>query len=1444
MHRFAFKLFLVVLAATSAVFTFAAQPLRVIVAKDPALPDAKFPDEFAAMLKQHGADSSTEASLEKAPLDKADVVVLYSAEPTPMSEGSRKALEAFIKRGGGVVVLHGAIGIGEPEWLAPLIGGAWTAHSQKYTGIVGFCYQDIDHPISHGASNFDIEDDLLWDLDLTKDAHILAATFTPKAIGKNAAKSNAKKVSVFDIQPQMWTYESTLDGGQPHRAFVCVEGGDTANFNKPNFRATLLRGIAWAAKHENADELCSPEELASLRYPEGGPSTPDASFAKAEIHPDFNGKIVASDPLISKPIAIDWDSQGRLWVAETPEYPNGRREQNTDLWRDSGSLVRSKGAREARDRICILTDTKGDGVFDKKQVFCDGLELVTSFCFYKDGIIVAQAPDVLWIRDTDGDGKADKIEKITTNWNNGDTHFTLNHLKWGLDGWIYGTCGSGGNVMTGDRKKSLGNIVSACFRMKADGSAVEQVSSKGGNSWGTYVTSENEIFFNQATSTQVLNHVVLPEWVLARGQVGKVPSFKPVISGTKLAPLTPHDRAPYAQIDAIGTFSASSGCALYEGGAWPAEWKMSFFTCEAILNVVHNEAITPNGVTFSAAKTRAPEFMASRDYWVRPIGTEIGPDGALYVLDFYNQAIVHNDTRGPAHARSGAAVRPDRDHYFGRIWRFQHKQATPLEIPNLSKAGPAELAKAIENPNKTTRDTALRLICETGGDAMIAAMLPETAKEKPVYTRICALWALQRMNGLKPEILKAAITDADPAIRKNGAYIAEAGGGTAVQTELVAGLNDTDLRVRLAMMRGLSNSELTTASAGGILALFPKLDDNWSKSAAVAAATGSPASVIEAAFSLEKPETVIDFVSAIASRMAEQKNADAFGRLMTVMADKPASTDALKRIILIGAAGLKTAPTTPVPAATLHALLSSPNPEISAAALPVAVAWDKSGNLKADVDGMLVGLLKQLDDSSVPDARRMQVATALLGARSISPEVVPAVGKFLTTKSSDALKNHVIGALSATNDESVGPLLVDVFNDLAASPQQNAFEAVITRPEWTTKFLDAVEASKIKAPSLGPANLFRLRTHSVKEISTRATAMLDKLRRPTADKDTLIRQFIPLVTKPGNAVLGKELFTKNCSICHKFGDLGNEVGPVLTTLGVHGPEQLIIDILDPNRHVDAGYEVWNVKTKDGRVQSGLIGQENGSRIVLRSPPGADVTISKDDIQTRVNTGRSLMPEGFETLGGDTIRDILAFVCADASKFRVLDLTTAFTADSRKGLYMSLDSASDTLIFKKYGIVTVEGIPFNIVNPANSQLGGNVIQLKGGGKDNFCYTLPQKVEINVGLTATKLHFLGGIAGWGATKGGDPKPIMKAIMQFADGQSETVVLNDGVEFADFIREIEVPGSKLAPNLMNDHQVRWFTVPVKHAGVMQKLTLESYGGGPAPTTVAITAEVAENK
>jgi putative membrane-bound dehydrogenase-like protein len=1387
-----------------------------------------------------------------AQLEKTDVLVMFAAEAGSIVGTDRENLEKFLKRGGGIVCIHDAVcGMNAP-WFKTIVGGAWEhGHSKWFEGDVSFYFIDNQHPITAGCSNFDMDDEVYWDLHLMPEAHILAASWAPD---RRNTRNGRQFPHVYDIIPQMWTYETDT-----YRAFVSIPGHKYKSFELPHYRAALLRGIAWAGKRE-VDSLCRKEELATLRYPEGGPTAPEKAAAKLELNPEFNISLVAAEPLINKPIALDWDPAGRLWVAETPEYPNGRRgirrDQKEQAWKDHGGLIAEAGVqdRPARDRISILRDTNGDGVMDKKDVFYEGLELVTGFVFYRDGVIVSQAPDILRLRDVDGDGKAEKVEKLYTGLGTFDTHAVINNLRWGFDGWIYATHGySSGNVKSPDGSKDFGRINSGVVRFKPDGSAFEQFSSKGGNTWGLDIAWDGEVFYTQPTSGDLLNHVVVPEYVLARGKVGNTPSFKPVIKGRKSNPLMKWEQMAYVQIDVVGGFTASAGCAIYDGGAWPAKYNYSYFTTEPTLNIIHHELVRPEGSTYTADKDRDPEFIGGRDGWFRPIETRIGPDGALYILDFYNQAVVHNDTRGPRHNAVNAAVRPDRDHYFGRIWRVQHKEAKQLKVPNLAKASAGDLVKALENPNRPVRMNAQRLLVEQANKKAIEPLEKLVSGSKTSYAKVHALYTLAGLGALKPALVNAAASDFVPAVRKT-AFALTQNELTPASQAVIKGLEDSDPRVRLnaVLAAGKTADEgngALTAVQTALAGAFEKSTDPWIRSAIISVVAEKPsawASLVTIRTADPRSSLAVEFCNLIANKQYAELAAKVVRSLQR-------GNDALNQAVLEAfGKGLRSAS---VPTwneelrGALSTLLRSDNPGVRASALPLITRWDKQGTLRTETAALVKQLAARLQEASASEDEKLQLATSLIGAREVYPEIVGTVGGLLTQNGSTGFRRKLIDALGTINEPAVGGLLVNAFGSLPGELQTAAFAQLIKRSDWSLALVEGLKEGKVTVVSLGPANVYRLRNHNDKQVAQRAGAVIEELRGPEAkEKAALIAQLDPEVSRPGgDTPAGKASFTQNCAVCHKFNGEGREVGPDLTGMGAHGPHELLVHVLDPNRFVEENFVAVSIATRDGESVDGIVIRENSSSVTLRNNT-SEVEIKTADIKTRRSTGRSLMPEGFEALGPQALRDIFAYMGAGESKYRIIDLKNAYTADSRQGIFTRVESTDETLQFRRFGLATASNVPFEIASPLRTANGYNLVVLKGGS--GISRRMPQKVEIaDVGIKASRLHFLGGVGGWAWPFGGRDKdrelPVAKVTLQYAGGQSEEFMLRNGVEFVDYVDPSnDAPGSKQVPDLLRRGQVRTFSRALSGNAPIEKITLESFNNSVAPVFVAITAEIGDVK
>ena len=1375
--------------------------------------------------------------------EKDEVIVLYRKDYTPYEVKDRAALADLSNRGISFVALRGAIAGPSASWAKDTFGAGWTQDSRRFRALMMLNIRTDAHPLAKDASTFDVTDQTVFELDLNEKIQVLASSFTSK-VGANRKNivEVSDKASVYDIQPQAWVFENAR-----LRSAVFLQG-EAETLAHASYRTFIKRGIAWAARRTNIDELCTPKDLVDMRYPVGGPSRAAQAIAAFQMQPGFKASVVSTEPLINKPIAIQWDERGRLWVAETPEYPNGRRPLTAESWREGGVLVPGSYDRPAQDKISVLSSSKNDGVFDEKKIFHEGLELITGFCHYKDGVIAVCQPHIVWLRDTDGDGKADKEVVLYGGFTPGDTHFVANHFIMAPDGWVYASNGGGGEVFPASTPELKVRISPGTFRFKPDGSAIEQIASQGGNSFGNEVTSKMELYHGKATNGNPIQHVVLPESILAKAPGTPAKAFSSVNPRRPVLRTDLPDRAPLLQIDQVGYYTAACSVAVQEHGAWPEEYRDGIFTSEPILDIIHFEKLTPSGPTFLGEVTiKDREWLRSMDHWFCPIDVSFGPDGALYVLDFYTPVVAHNDTRGPLHSKSGASVRPDREHYFGRIYRIQHDSAPKLTIPDLSKADVAGLVAAFDHPNKIVRFNALRVLMDKDAGLLASAVGPLVTKvrsDAKAEARIQAIWALQRLDRLEDGLLRALCADADADVRKNAFLVAEASHSKLPTEVFTKALDDAEPRVRLAALRAMGAAPLDASAGALLLSAQARMTDDWSKAAATAAAAANPGPVLAGILTGPADAAGAEFARTLAASL----NGDSATLVLAAAANSANKPVALAVIREIASRRVAAPASLDGARVALRTLLASPDEAISESSAAIAALWFTDGSLKAELAAVARRLVPVLADTQASVESQVAAARVLVLLRDADPQVRPALAQALGG-SREAVSVAIAGALATSGDASVGKVLYAAFPKSAGTFRSTLFSALVGRSEWAGLVLDALETKSLSAMQLGPMQVSQLVRNPDEAVAKRAAAVLTKLNAGSSPaKDDLVAKLRPEVEMPGDIAKGKELFAGVCQTCHKIGNVGNDFGPNLQGIGSHPAAELLVHIVDPNRMVDDEHRTWNIKMKDGTQYSALIGSENPTFVKLKLPGGLSAELKVTDIVSRERSPNSLMPEGFEALGAEGLRNVIAYLRSVAispegetvGRFRLLDLRAAFTASTSHGLYANKESKRDTLPFAQFGKVESNGVPYKVVDPKTSKDGLNVIVLKGGAfPAAYSKTLAQKVEIPVGSVANRIHFLGAVGGWGAH--GDAIAMI-AEVHFLSGKVQKKIFYGGVDFADYNGTGDVPRSKSARQLLagDGRQVRTHWIPVESDEIIDKLVLSSADTEIAPTTVAVTIEI----
>ncbi len=405
-----------------------------------------------------------------------------------------------------------------------------------------------------------------------------------------------------------------------------------------------------------------------------------------------------------------------------------------------------------------------------------------------------------------------------------------------------------------------------------------------------------------------------------------------------------------------------------------------------------------------------------------------------------------------------------------------------------------------------------------------------------------------------------------------------------------------------------------------------------------------------------------------------------------------------------------------------------------------------------------------------------------------------------------------------------------------------ALRALIGREDWAPSYLSAVESGSLRLDELSLDQKQALAAHPLRTIAERAKKLLAQGGGlPDADRQKVIDTLAPIVLKGGDAERGRLVFEQQCSKCHTHSGKGGKVGPDLTGMAAHPKAELLVNIIDPSRSVEGNFVSYTVATSDGRTFNGLLASETKTAVELIDTEGKTVKLLRDDIEELLASKKSLMPEGFEKqVPAASIADLLAFL-TKRGKYLPLDLRKAATIASDRGMFYEKDGSVERMIFPDWSPKTFEGVPFTLIDPQNGKVPNVVLLHSTNG--TIPPTMPRAVSLPLAAPVKTLHFLSGVSGWGSI--GDPqrRPTTSMIVRlhYEDGKTEDHALKDGVEFADYIRRIDVPGSKFAFALRGQ-QLRYLTVSPNRQTPLTRIELVKGDDHTAPIVMAVTAELAE--
>lgn len=684
----------------------------------------------------HFTYSADPADLTADNLAKYDGLALY-ANHEEITKSQEKALLNYVNGGGGFIPIHCA--------------SACFMNSEPYIKMVGGQFKEHDKGIFTA--------DLLSEAEKTitglKEFETWDETYVHHKINPDI---NILMERVDGDHKEPWTWVNTQGKG---RVFYTAYGHDERTWSNEGFHNLMAKGILWAVGEKVAtkvNKMSFPAptytEAEIPNYEKRDPPlklqpalSPKESMKLTQVPVGFELELFASEPDIINPIAMGWDERGRLWVIETVDYPNTVRS-------DDGS---------GDDRVKICEDTNGDGKADKFTVFADGLNIPTSLVFVNGGIIVSQAPDFLFLKDTNGDDKADVRETIMTGWGTYDTHAGPSNLKYGFDNKIWGTVGYSG--FTGEVNGEPIRFKQGIYQFNPDGSALKQLSKTSNNTWGLGFSENFDVFASTANNTHSVFVGISNDYLK---DIKGLPDngSKKIDGHYAFHPISNEVR----QVDVFGGFTAAAGANLYTARSFPKEyWNRISLVCEPTGRLIHNAILEDNGSGFK--EKDGWNLTASNDNWFGPVHAEVGPDGAVWFADWYNFIIQHNPTPpGFENGDGNAHINPLRDRTHGRIYRLAYKGAKKYDPISLNSSDTDGLIRALKNDNLFWRTTAQRLLVERKKTDIVPELL-DLIRDQSVDeiginpAAIHALWTLKGLGvvdkGLSDEVKKVVLDALD-----------------------------------------------------------------------------------------------------------------------------------------------------------------------------------------------------------------------------------------------------------------------------------------------------------------------------------------------------------------------------------------------------------------------------------------------------------------------------------------------------------------------------------------------------------------------------------------------------------------------------------------------------------------------------------------------------------
>jgi putative membrane-bound dehydrogenase-like protein len=962
------------------------------------------------------------------------------------------------------------------------------------------------------------------------------------------------------------------------------------------------------------------------------PHAPQAALETFAVQHGFTLELVAAEPAVADPVDACFDEHGRMYVAQMHGYPYSaevREQQPAPLGLPDAGCVQ------------LLSDRDGDGTFETSTRFADRISWPTSVCCYDGGLFVLAPSRLLYLKDTDGDGRADVRRVVFSGFSRANVQGLANNLKWGRDSRIYFSGGTNGGEFS-DNGELRVSLRGADVAFDPRTHTVELLS--GGrqfghtfDDWGRRFVCSNSDHIQQVIfeRRELERHpsVSVPQVIssiAAEGAAATVFRTSPAepwrLVRTRRRAADPAYRQRLAPTELVptGFFTSATGVTIYRGDAYPDAFRGNAFIGDVGGNLVHRKHLSGHGPRQVASRTEAGvEFLTSTDTWFRPVNFVNAPDGCLYILDMYRETIEHPASI-PEDIKAHLDLESGRDR--GRIWRLVPPQWHRRAPSDLGRTPAAELVGLLAHPNLWHRETAQRLLWERD-DHTIAGQLRELLRTTDAAIgRAHGLSLLDRFGALTAEDLQRAFEDADPRVR---AHAVDLLAGQWSHPEGPA----PEFEALLPMLDRLAHDrmELVPFRLSLLLAAVPPSSVQQRLWVAVATAAPLSADLRTALLLAARGERV----SLIRALLARDTSAE---ELLTSLAG------------LIGTAGSPTERQ-----ALLALLLSEQLRDDTRAELlqSLCEGLERSGRslaLELADPGLTPALQESVTrffdaarESALDKGRSVQDRIAATRIATLGPgDVFGMLATLLEPQVPVDLQSRAIESLRRQTSPEVGRLLLERWNTLTPALRKTGREVLMSRTELTRQLLEALGEGRIGQGDLESSERQLLLHHPQRAVRERAAEVLES--EVSADREAVIRQYAAALDAPPDLERGRATFLRICATCHRLGTEGHAVGPDLASVANKSPEDLLVALLDPNRERQPNFTSYTVVTRDGRVFSGLIAAETATTLTLRGAGAKEDTLSRGEIELLTANGVSLMPQGLERdIPPEQLADLIALI---------------------------------------------------------------------------------------------------------------------------------------------------------------------------------------------------------